>query len=433
MTASSIFSQTGLESPTPMQESYWKTTSPYSILLANTGSGKTLAFCVKLEMELLKKETNDTAIILCPTRELAVQVSKNYASLKTGRKTVLCYGGHSFKNEELQLTEKPEIIIGTPGRVLDHLSRGTIRIKSISHVIVDEYDKTLEMGFLNEITQIYSYLLPLESIQLVSATEIESLPDFIKPFPFETVNFIAEEKPNLSYFSVESIGKDKLVALVSFLSTRNFGSILIFCTHREAANRLSQHLVEYGKSNVVFHGGMEQIERERALVKFRNGSENCLVCSDLAARGIDIPEIEAVFHYQFPHTLQDFTHRNGRTARMKKDGEVYLFHSQEEPLPEYVSSLSISKLKVEEKYVDFKPTEWSTIYLSVGRKQKIRKMDIVGFFLKETQIENSELGQIDVHDTYSYVAVKKSKLKYIKSLFPKVKIKKQPVLLSMCR
>jgi superfamily II DNA/RNA helicase len=433
MSTLTIFKNTGLEQPTPMQLSYWENDSPYSILLANTGSGKTLAFCVQLEVQLQKDVFNGQVLILCPTRELAGQVAKNYASLKTGRNTVLCYGGHSVKNESLQLQEFPQVIIATPGRILDHLKRGTVGLAGFSHLVIDEYDKTLEMGFMNEISQIYEYTNKLKSIQLVSATEIESLPDFLNEFSFITHNHIEEARPNLSYYCVESIGHDKLFALVSFLASKNFGPVLIFCSFREAAERISQHLNEYGKSNVLFHGGMEQIDRERSLVKFRNGSANCLVCTDLAARGIDIPEIEAVFHYQFPHTIQDFTHRNGRTARMKKDGSVYLIQSAEEPLPPYVNTFSIELIKAPEVIGEFNDAQFITYYLSAGRKHKIRKMDVVGFFLQETEIQKDELGMIDIYDTYSYVSIAKSRKKYVESLFPRVRIKKQPVLISKCR
>ena len=222
MLVNTIFSKTGLEHPTNMQTAYWENDAPFSILLANTGSGKTLAFCVQLEVQLQKDVFNGQVLILCPTRELAGQVAKNYASLKTGRKTVLCYGGHSVKNESLQLQEYPQVVIATPGRILDHLKRGTIGLAGFSHLVIDEYDKTLEMGFLNEISQIYTYTNTLKSIQLISATEIESLPDFLNEFTFTTNNFIQEERPNLRYYCVEAVGHDKLFALTrrAFMSCR---------------------------------------------------------------------------------------------------------------------------------------------------------------------------------------------------------------------
>lgn len=416
-----------------MQAAYFEEQSPFSILLANTGSGKTLAFLIKLIGILEQNPAGEQTLVLCPTRELAQQVAKNWSLLKTDRKMVLCYGGHSYKNEAQQLDQHPQIIIGTPGRMLDHYRRETPGLKGFSHLIIDEYDKTLEMGFLREINEIYTYAGKLKSVQLVSATKIDELPEILKDIRFVTQDYLAAEKPDISFHSVEAEGHDKLFALVSFLATLKPGPTLIFCTHREATERISKHLSEYGKSNVLFHGGMDQPERERALVKFRNGTENLLVCTDLAARGLDIPDVSYVVHYQFPHTFQDFTHRNGRTARMQKDGKVYLIHSAEEPLPEYTSTLKIKAEKAPEAIGDFQQTGWTTLYLSAGRKDKIRKMDIAGFFMKEMGCDASEIGIIDVLDAYSYVAVKEKAYHRIKAQFHKSKIKKVSVKISLCR
>jgi len=426
-----LLQHTGHSSPTEMQASYWKETNPFSILLAHTGSGKTLAFLIQLEKHLSEK--HESVLILCPTRELALQVFTSYVSLKTGRKSVCCYGGHSFKNEQLQLQEKPAIIVGTPGRILDHYQRNTPGIGAFSNLILDEYDKTLEMGFLPTITEISAFASPLNSIQLVSATEINELPPLFSGITFQTCHFLQVEKPQHHYFSLAAPGHDKLFALVSFLSSKSFGPVLIFCSHREAANRISQQLSDHGKANAEFHGGMEQVERERALIKFKHGSVDCLVCTDLAARGLDIPEIDAIFHYQFPHTLADFIHRNGRTARMQKEGQVYLLHSENEMLPSYASELAIKAVRAPTELSDFKGQEKITYYLSAGRKNKLRKVDIVGFFLQEAGLTPTELGLIDVFDSYSFVTIDASKKNEIKALFPRVRIKKQAVLISYCR
>lgn len=413
-----------------MQSDYFGAASPYTVLLANTGSGKTLAFLVRLA-EMLKD--GRTALILCPTRELAQQVSKSWSAIQTGHKTVVCYGGHSFRNEAQQLEQGPRVIIGTPGRILDHYRRETPGMESFEHFIIDEYDKTLEMGFLKEISEIYTHAGRLRSVQLVSATKIDALPEILREYAFETLDFLDAARPEISFHSVAAEGHDKLFALVSFLATLPPGPTLIFCTHREAAERISAQLSEYGKGNVLFHGGMEQPERERALVKFRNGSEDVLVCTDLAARGLDIPDISYVIHYQFPHTLQDFTHRNGRTARMKKDGKVYLIHSEAEPLPEYTSELSIVPEKAPETIGDFRPTGWTTLYISAGRKDKVRKVDIAGFFMKEMGCPANETGLIDVFDSYSYIALKEKRYRQLKNELHKKKIKKVPVKISLCR
>ena len=433
MNYNQYFVNAGLEKPTDMQSVYFQDKSPFSILLANTGSGKTLAYLIKLIEILEKTAANEQILILCPTRELAHQVAKNWSSLKTDLKTVLCYGGHSYKNEAQQMEQNPRVIVATPGRMLDHFRRETKGLSGFSHLIIDEYDKTLEMGFLREINEIYSYGSQIKSIQLISATKIDELPAIIKGFTFTTHDFLEAEKPDISYHGVKAEGHDKLFALVSFLATLKPGPTLIFCTHREATERISKHLIEYGKSNVLFHGGMEQPERERALIKFKNGTENLLVCTDLAARGLDIPDISYVVHYQFPHTMQDFTHRNGRTARMQKDGQVYLIHSADEPLPEYTNTLSINNEKAPELIGHFQETGWTTLYLSIGRKDKIRKMDIAGFFMKEMACDASEIGIIEVFDSYSYIAIKAKKYAKIKELFHKKKIKKLSVKISLCR
>ena len=423
----------GFEQPTTMQTDYLNVKSPHSILLSNTGSGKTMAFFLKLlQMQAENGEVGHT-LVLCPTRELAQQVFKNWTSLRTGLKTVLCYGGHSFKNEALQLAESPVVVIGTPGRILDHYSRETPGLAPFSNWIIDEYDKTLEFGFLREITEIFSYSRTLKSIQLVSATVIDALPEFLAPYTFETLNCLGNSTPEISFFSVQAEGHDKLTALASFLSTLKPKPTLIFCTHREASERISEQLKEHGKSNVLFHGGMDQAERERALIKFRNGSENCLVCTDLAARGLDIPDIGYVIHYQFPNNKEEFTHRNGRTARMEKQGEVYLIHSQTEPLPDYVHDFDPKPIQTTGEIGKFKPQEWITVYVTVGRKDKIRKMDIAGFFMKDIGIPAYEVGMIDVHDAHSYVALHKNAYKKHRAEFFKVKIKKVSARVLDCK
>ncbi len=427
------FQNAGFEKPTEMQASYFKDDNPYSILLANTGSGKTLAYQIKLLNILDKTNDTDQVLIICPTRELAQQAAKNWTSLKSNRKMALCYGGHSTKNEAQQLEQNPQVIVATPGRILDHFRRGTKGLNDFTHWIIDEYDKTLEMGFLKEINEIYKYGGHLNSIQLVSATKIDQLPDIFSDMTFSTSDFLHEEKPDITFGSVEAIGHDKLFALVSFLAALKPGPTLIFCTHREATERISQHLSEYGKSNVLFHGGMDQPERERALIKFKNGTVNILVCTDLAARGLDIPDISYVVHYQFPHTMEDFTHRNGRTARMQKDGKVYLIHSAEEPLPSYSKELKIKREKVPVEIGDFQDTGWTTLYISGGRKEKIRKMDIAGFFMKDMHCDVNDIGIIDVFDSYSYVAIKNKRYQKIKGDLYRTKIKKISVKITLCR
>lgn len=433
MATSEYLTRIGFETATEMQDAYWKLDAPNTILLSDTGSGKTLAFLLQLLRKFPAGELDAPLLVLCPTRELAQQVFSIWTSLRTPNKSVLCIGGHSFKNEVLQLAENPMVVIGTPGRVLDHYDRNTTGIPAFGHWIVDEYDKTLEFGFLAEITQIFEFRKNLKTIQLISATVIDELPRFLSDYTFETLNYLGKLKPEMRYYAVRAEGHDKLLALVSFLAILEEKPSLVFCTHRETAERISQHLHEYGKANELFHGGLEQSERERALIKFKHATVDCLVCTDLAARGLDIPDIGYVIHYQFPQRLEDFTHRNGRTARMQKDGEIYLIHSEEEPLPSYLDELEYTSINAPKSIGDFPESKWLTLYITAGRKDKIRKMDIAGFFMKDLGIPAQDLASIDVFDSYSYVALSKKAYLKNKNNFFKAKIKKFAVRIHLCK
>ena len=427
------FTNFGFEKPTEIQEEYCTKKTNFSILLANTGSGKTLAFLVKLAI-YLEKHPNEQVLILSPTRELAIQVHEVLIKLRLPYSNILCYGGHSFKNERLQFSQKPTIIVSTPGRILDHYERQTEGLNKFSVLIIDEYDKTLEFGFLNELESIYSYSKTLTNIQLISATEIKELPLFLQNIDFKTSNFLQNEKPDLLFHSVKAEENDKLKALALLLTTISNETIIVFCTHREATERLSKHLIEYGKSNEIFHGGLEQLDREKALIKFKNGTVDCLIATDLASRGLDIPGISHIIHYQFPQTLEDFTHRNGRTARMNKSGKIYLIHSTNEPLPEYCEGIDLISLKVPDNFIDYTEPQWLTLYVNIGRKQKIRKMDVVGYFTTDLKIPFDKLGLIQVADSYCYISIDKSSYEKVKSNFTSsIKIKKTNAKINLCR
>jgi superfamily II DNA/RNA helicase len=427
------FTNLGIEKPTEIQNSYCPSETNFSILIANTGSGKTLCFLIKLAL-FLEKNPKEQVLILAPTRELAKQVYDVLTKLRLNYSSIICYGGHSFKNEELQFSQYPQIVVGTPGRILDHYERNTKGLSNFSAVIIDEYDKTLEFGFLNELEAIFRFSRSLKHIQLISATEISELPNFIQSSEFKTFDFLENIKPKLTFYSVEAEENDKLKCLALLLTSFEDEPIIVFCTHREATERLSKHLFEYGKENVLFHGGLEQFDRERALMKFKNSSVNCLIATDLASRGLDIPDIQHIIHYQFPSGLEDFTHRNGRTARMHKSGKVYLIHSQNEPLPSYLSDFKPDKLTYPNTFKDYKEAKNVTLYVNIGRKQKIRKMDIVGYLTNDLKIPFDKIGLIHVADNYSYLALEKETYSTIKQNFSQsIKIKKTNAKINLCR
>lgn len=395
----------GIPETNPMQQAYLADKSPFSILLSNTGSGKTLAFVLKTLHILEKSEAQDTVLILSPTRELAKQIQQVIQAMRIPYGSLVCYGGHSFKNEQLQFTQQPRIIIATPGRILDHYTRGTAGLQNFDHLVIDEYDKTLALGFLNELSEIMRFGPKLKSVQLVSATIIERLPDFLEQHSYVTHDFLEENRPEITYYKVSATENDKLKALALLLLALGNEPTLVFCTHRDACERLAQHLREYGKATAVFHGGLEQDDRQLALFKFKSESVDCLICSDLASRGLDIPEIKHIVHYQFPHSLEDFTHRNGRTARMASSGNVYLIHSENEPLPEYTHVLPLQPYILPENFTDYPEPRLTTLFANIGRKDKIRKTDLVGFLTQELKISFEKIGTIEIFDTFIYLAV----------------------------
>ncbi|MCE3295968.1 MAG: box helicase [Crocinitomicaceae bacterium] len=410
-------SNLGIEELNAMQQAYLADSSPFSILLSNTGSGKTLAFVLKTLQILEQEKDQGTVLILSPTRELAKQIQQVIQNMRLPYSSLVCYGGHSFKNEQLQFTQQPRIIVATPGRILDHFQRGTPGLAAFSHLVIDEYDKTLALGFLSELSDIMKFSAAIRSVQLISATVIDRLPDFLEDHPYTTHRFLSENLPEITYYTVGATENDKLKALALLLVALGSEPALIFCTHREACERIAQHLSEYGKVTAVFHGGLEQDDRQLALFKFKSEAVDCLVCSDLASRGLDIPEIKHIIHYQFPHTLEDFTHRNGRTARMSASGKVYLVHSENEPLPEYTKVLPLQHFALPPEFTDYPEPQYITLFTNIGRKDKIRKTDLIGFLTKELHIGFENIGTIEIFDTFCYLAVKQDFFRKNASIF----------------
>ena len=379
------------------------------ILLSPTGSGKTLAFLLPI-LELLDPNSDDIQVlIVTPTRELAIQIEEVFRSLGTSFKVNSTYGGHSIKVEENNFTQAPAVLVGTPGRICDHNNRGNLDLTQVKTLVLDEFDKSLEMGFQEEMAYIVGELKNLQKRMLISATEMKEIPEFTGVIDPIKLNFLTEQSEGLTLKMVISEDKDKMQALFDLICQNSNESTIIFCNHRDAVERISEFLTEMGVINTFFHGGLDQQERERTMIKFRNGSSNYLVTTDLAARGLDIPEIKYIIHYHFPPKEDGFIHRNGRTARMSATGTSYLLVSRGEDLPDYIRDKpEIEKLK-DDNAMPKKP-EWVTLYLSGGKKDKINKIDIVGFLSKKGSLEKFDLGLIIVQDFSSYAAVKRNKI-----------------------
>jgi superfamily II DNA/RNA helicase len=394
-----------------------------TLLLSPTGSGKTLAFLLAVEA-LLDNEVNLVqCLILTPSRELAIQIEQVWKTMQTGFKVSCCYGGHDMQTEIQNLVEPPALLIGTPGRIADHFKRETLSLDKIKFLVLDEFDKSLALGFEDEMGFVIGEIPNLSKRVLVSATASLAIPEFtgVKDlFVLDFMNSDAEEQLNLQL--VVSPSKDKVERLYQLLCYIGNESTIIFCNHRDAVERTSQLLHEKGIANAAFHGGMEQMQREQTLIQFRNGSVQFLVATDLAARGLDIPEIKHVIHYHLPSTQAEFTHRNGRTARMHATGTAYLLMHQEEPMPYYLRETFVP-LELPAKLKPPKPASFATVYINGGKKDKLNKVDIVGFFFQQGKLEKEDLGLIVVKDFNSFVAVKKTKVSSFLKLVENLKIK----------
>lgn len=417
-----------IEALNPMQEAAINASAQEKdvILLSPTGSGKTLAFLLPLLTTLTPTHDNVQVLILVPSRELALQIESVFKSMNTPWKTCCCYGGHPMAEERKSIAgNHPAIIIGTPGRLTDHLGKGTFNPDTIHTLIIDEFDKSLEYGFHDEMAEIIAQLPGLKKRILLSATDAEEIPQFTGMNETVKLNFLTdttEDDSRLRLMKVVSPAKDKIESLYKLLCKLGSSSSIVFCNHREAVDRVSALLAEKGIYNERFHGGMEQPDRERALYKFRNGSCHVLVSTDLAARGLDIPEIEHIIHYHLPVNEEAFTHRNGRTARWDARGTSYLILHSEEPVPAYIpADIEIRNLP-EQASRPPKPI-WVTLYIGKGKKDKLSRMDIAGFFHKKGNLAREDVGAIDVKEHYAFVAIRRTKVKQLLNLIQGEKIK----------
>jgi superfamily II DNA/RNA helicase len=403
------------------------------ILLSPTGSGKTLGFLLPV-LKLLREDIPGVqALILVPSRELALQIEQVFRTIGSGFKVNCCYGGHDTKVEKNNLSQPPAVLIGTPGRIAWHLRRENFTTGKIHTLVLDEFDKALEFGFREDMDYIINQLTGLKKRILTSATKMDDIPDFTGVTNPVELNFLKKDTSasGLKLKAVLAEPADRLDALFALICRIGNKATLVFCNHREAVDRISELLSERGVIHDVFHGGMEQPDREKALIKFRNGSSQLLITTDLASRGLDIPEIEYIIHYQLPHNKEAFVHRNGRTARMHADGTAYLLLSPDQH-PDYLDKMpEIEKLP--EKLVLPKTTKWATLYIAAGKKDKVNKVDIVGLLLQKGKLNKEELGLIEVLDYSSYAAVDKKKIMKTVELIGNEKIKNKKVKIEIAR
>lgn len=406
------------------------------VLLSPTGSGKTLAYLLPLVSSLKPGQQGVQAVILVPSRELALQIEQVFKSMNTEFKIMSCYGGRPAMDEHRTMKGIcPSVIVGTPGRMNDHLEKQNFDASTVKLLVIDEFDKCLEFGFQEEMSDVISKLPKLRRRFLLSATDAEEIPHFTGLNSTVKLNFLDPDggvSERLHLYKVISPVKDKLETLYKLLCCLGNQSTLVFCNHRESVDRVGKYLHSMKVYCETFHGGMEQDDRERALYKFRNGSCHIFISTDLAARGLDIPDIKNVVHYHLPVAEDGFIHRNGRTARWEADGSSYIILHSEEQLPSYI------KEEPEEYLLPAvfpKPAlpDFVTLYIGKGKKDKINKIDIVGFLSKKGNLSKEDIGRVDVKDHYAFAAVSRSKYKQVLKLVQNEKIKGIKALIELAK
>jgi len=373
-----------------------------TILLSPTGSGKTLAFLLPIIKQLDPDCSEVQVLILVPSRELAIQIEQVVRQMGSGYKVNAVYGGRPMSKDKIEIKHTPAILIGTPGRIADHFSNDRFSKESIKTLVLDEFDKSLEVGFEYEMRGIINELPNINKRILTSATYGLEIPNFVRLDKPTTINYLEEAVSKLTVKIVASPTKNKQSTLLELLNHIGNETGIVFCNFKDSIADLSNFLDKNKISHGCFHGGMEQRDRERSLIKFRNGTYQVILATDLAARGIDIPEMKYIVHYQLPGTLEEFMHRNGRTARVNAKGTAYVIKWEKEGLPDFIKKANVENIK---KQAVRKPQYWETLFISGGRKDKISKGDIAGLFFKQGNVTQDQLGVIELKQDCAFVAV----------------------------
>lgn len=421
-----ILQKLGIERLNAMQEEAMHAIHSNSevVLISPTGTGKTLAFLLPIIQNLDADCTEVQALILVPSRELAIQIEQVAREMGSGYKANAIFGGQPMTKDKSNLKHRPAILIGTPGRVADHLRKETFTTEFIQTLVLDEFDKSLEVGFEEEMSEILSELPALTKKVLTSATHEVEIPEFVGLEAPKTLIYKDSGESELTVKRVLSPSKDKLDILVSLLRHIGDKQGVIFCNFKESIQRVSDFLNHHGIGHGCFYGGLEQYDREMALIKFRNGTHRLLLATDLAARGIDVPEMDFIIHYHLPIKEAEFTHRNGRTARMNSGGVAFVLQWEQEELPEFIQQAEVEE--VLDAPIPSK-SEWQTVYISGGRKDKISKGDIAGLFFKQGKLNKHELGRIELKQDSAFVAVEASKADQLIKSVDNSRLKKKKV------
>jgi len=385
---------------------------------AKTGSGKTAAFGLgllnKLNVDLFKVQ----ALVLCPTRELADQVAKEIRRLARripNIKILSVCGGAPLRDQIASLQRSPHIIVGTPGRVHKHLRSGTLNLDQLQTFVLDEADRMLDMGFMNELDAILAFVPDERQTVLFSATYPEAIADISARVQCEpqTVDVTEDERPaQISQTWCTVTRENRNAELVRVLRAWGGALNLVFCNTKIDCAEVTEHLRVEGIVAVALHGDLDQIQRNQVLVRFSNRSASVLIATDVAARGLDVKDIDAVFNYELPQQAEIYVHRIGRTGRAGKTGvavslvedrEIWRLEEIEKALPDAV--LQQRGIPDAKRGDDSLVPLMTTVQISGGRKNKLRPGDLLGALTAQGGIPGSAVGSIDLFDVYCYVAI----------------------------
>lgn len=394
------------------------------VVVSPTGSGKTLAYMLPLAGMIDVSSDAVQAVVIVPNRELALQSAEVMGRFDLHIRTVCCYGGRPAMDEHRVIRQvAPHVVFGTPGRLNDHFDKGNLSPYTARFLVIDEFDKCLEMGFHNEMAKLLKRLSGVRRRFLLSATDADRIPDFVNARHVAKVDYSEGGiSSRVEQYCLKSADKDKLEALGNLLCTIGRQSSMVFLNYRDSVERVASYLRGRGFGVSAFHGGLEQPEREAALYRFGNGSANVLVSTDLASRGLDIPDVDNIIHYHMPLTRESYIHRVGRTARWDATGKSFFILSPDESLPDFVEK-ECSPITLPEQMPGVPQPKMETLYIGKGKKDKISKGDIVGFLCKKGGLDSSAIGRIDVRERYCYVAVSREKVGQVLSMAGGEKIK----------
>ena len=421
-----ILEKLSIEKLNAMQEEAQEAilSNPEIVLLSPTGTGKTLAFLLPIIAELDINCPEVQVLIVVPSRELAIQIEQVIREMGTGYKANAVYGGRTGSKDKTEIKHRPAILIGTPGRIADHLRRENFSPDFITTLVLDEFDKSLEIGFEVEMKEILALLPKVQKKILTSATQEVDIPMFVGLKNPQIIDSLHEGNSQLKVKTILSTSPDKLETLAELICHLGNQPGIVFCNFKDTIQDVSDFLNYHNIGHGLFYGGMEQKDRERALIKFRNGTHQLIVATDLAARGIDVPEIKFIIHFQLPLKAHEFTHRNGRTARMFNDGTAYVIKGKNENLPDFVGNAEVEEIR---KASIPSPSIWKTLFVSGGRKDKISKGDIAGLFIKQGKLGNDQIGTIEIKTDCAFVAVHASKVNSLIKLVDNSRLKSKKV------